>query len=384
MEKKPIGKWLLLIAYTVLLFGVLVYIKEIAAAIQIFFSVLRPFIYGIVIAFVLNLLLRFLEKRAFARLNRKDNPRWLKMRRPICLLLSLIIAGLIVTFIVVILVPQFVESITMLFRSLPDYANSVAKLVQDIPIVQELGPKLQALASGNWQQLTGNLGDFFSNIWDSVLAITVSVTSGIFSTLVGFILSIYMLANKERLIGGMKRFVRAVLPERFAGRTLKVASLTNQTFNQFFAGQLLECVIIGVLCYIGVLILRMPYGLLISATIAIANIIPIFGPILGTIPCALIILAIKPMKALIFLVFIIVLQQVEGNVIYPRVVGTHVGLSAIGIIFAVIVGGGLFGVAGVLVGIPLLAVCSKLLKEYTKKKLEPTPEPEIQNDVFIP
>jgi len=369
MEKKPMVKWLLLIAYTVLLIGILIYIKEVGAAIRTIFTVLRPFIFGVVIAFVLNLLMRFLEERVFARLNRKGNPRWLKMRRGVCLLLSLVIAGLLIAFVVSIIVPQFISSIAMLFGNLPGYADSFAKLVRDIPVVQDLGPKIQSLATSNWQELTGQFGDFFNNIWNSILTITVSVTSGIVSTFVGFILSIYMLANKERLIGGMKRFVRASLPEKAADRTLEIAVLTNQTFNKFFAGQLLECVIIGVLCYLGVLILRVPYGLLISVTIAVTSIVPIFGPILGTIPCALIILAIDPMKALIFVIFIVVMQQVEGNVIYPRVVGNHVGLSAIGIIFAVMVGGGLFGVTGVLLGIPLLAVCSKLLKGFVAKKL---------------
>lgn len=369
MENKPLRKWMILIAYTLLLVLVLVYLKEIGAGIAAFFQVLKPFIIGIIIAFVVNLLMKFLEERAFRKLNEKKSPIWQKLRRPICLILALFIAICIIGFAIYIILPQLAESIMMLINHLPGYLDSIIDMLAKIPGAENIGEQIYQLIDEQLLKWSTEIGVIAQNVLAGALTVTIGIASGVLSAVVGFILSVYMLFNKEKLLNQMKNLLRAALPEKISQKVLEIAALTNDTFNKFFAGQLLECLIIGILCYAGTMILRIPYAVLISVIVAITNIVPIFGPILGTIPCVLILLAIDPMKALIFLIFILVMQQIEGNVIYPRVVGNNVGLSAIWIIFAVVVGGGLFGIAGIILGIPLLAVCSKLLKRFINRKL---------------
>ena len=178
-----------------------------------------------------------------------------------------------------------------------------------------------------------------------------------------------MLASKEVLIFQCKKLLYAHLKEKTANYILKVGRLSNETFQKFIAGQCTEAVIIGTLCFIGMLILRLPYALLIGFIVGVTSLIPIFGAFLGTIPSAFLIFIINPIKALVFIIFIIVLQQFEGHLIYPKVVGNYIGLSAIWVMFAMLVGGSLLGFVGLLIGIPLFGVIYKLLKENTNNKL---------------
>ena len=184
------------------------------------------------------------------------------------------------------------------------------------------------------------------------------------------IISVYLLYHKEKLIRQLKSVIRAFLPDRLTDFIFDTARFTNETFAKFIGGQMAEAFILGVLCFVGMSVLGIPYALMISVIIAISNLIPIFGPWIGAILSAFILLMIDPMKALWFLIFIIVLQQLENNLIYPKVVGSSIGLSGLWVIFAVIVCGGLFGVLGIFLGIPLFAVVSKLGQDYIRRRLK--------------
>ena len=187
------------------------------------------------------------------------------------------------------------------------------------------------------------------------------------------VLAIYMLASKERLLRHLKKFIHAFSSTKWANRILKVGHLANVTFYHFIAGQFTEALIISVLCFIGMTLLSMPYALLISVIIGVTSLIPIFGAFIGTLPGAFIIFIIDPMQALWFIVFIIVLQQFEGNIIYPRVVGNSIGLSGLWVMLAMLIGGSTFGILGMLLGIPLFSVFYQLLSSTVKARLAKKP-----------
>ncbi|MBM6860610.1 AI-2E family transporter, partial [Clostridium saudiense] len=199
--------------------------------------------------------------------------------------------------------------------------------------------------------------------------ITVGFTSGLVNFILSLIFSIYMLLNKERLQLGMKKVLYAFSKKNFADKVMYLGKIANESFSSYIGGQFIEAIIIGVLCFIGMLVLRMPYALLISVLVAVTALIPIFGAFIGTIPSAFIILIIDPMKALWFIIFIIVLQQIEGNLIYPKVVGSSVGLPPIWVMLAMLIGGNTFGLLGMLLGIPTFSVIYKVSREYINKRL---------------
>ncbi len=221
-----------------------------------------------------------------------------------------------------------------------------------------------------WKEVIQFTGQVLASSLTSVVNITVGFTSGLFNFILSIIFSIYMLLNKEDLQLGMKKVLYSFIRKSFADRVIRLGKISNEVFSSYIGGQFIEAIIIGVLCFIGMIILRMPYALLISVLIAVTALIPIFGAFIGTIPSAFIILIIDPMKAIWFVIFIIVLQQVEGNLIYPKVVGGSIGLPPIWVMLAMIIGGNAFGFIGILLGIPIFSVVYKVFKEIVDKRLK--------------
>ncbi|WP_283699386.1 AI-2E family transporter, partial [Clostridium perfringens] len=213
------------------------------------------------------------------------------------------------------------------------------------------------------------LGTIPSAFLGYLLDFTLGITYGVINFFLSLILAIYMLASKEILISQLKLIIYAFVSKNKADRIIELGKMCNEMFSKFILGQCTEALVIGVLCFIGMIILKMPYALLISVVIGVTALIPVFGAFLGTIPSAFIILIMDPIKALWFIIFIIVLQQLEGNLIYPRVVGSSIGLSALWVMFAMIVGGSLFGIIGMLIGIPIFGVVFKILKRVANRKI---------------
>jgi predicted PurR-regulated permease PerM len=209
-----------------------------------------------------------------------------------------------------------------------------------------------------------------SNMLQGVFGYALGITNKIFNLLIGFIVSIYMLSSKESLISQTRRALQAVMPDKWMDVLMKVARLTNHTFSRFIKGILIDSSVMGVLCFIGLSVLGIPYALLVSVIQGTLNIIPAFGPVIGACISAFIIFMDTPSKALVFLIFILVLQQIDGNFIQPRIVGGAIGLPGLWVIFAVIVGSSLFGIVGLIIGVPTAAVCYSLIKELIEKRLE--------------
>lgn len=374
-SKKITRRLIFFITFTVLLIYAVFHMSGLISVFHRIVGIFSPFLTGIVLAFILNLLVKLFETKVFARLNQRGNPLWLKCRRGICILLSFVLVMAFLAFVLFLIIPEIGNSLKSLVNSAPFYIRSAQQWIIDTVTKLDLSKdqinSIQNYLNGiDWMSILGRFSDFTSNFVGSVLSITMNVTSGIINFVMSLIFAIYMLASKEKILHNIKRVLFAFLPARYAERCIQVGALSNRIFAGFVSGQCTEALIIGCLCYLGMSILKMPYALLISTVIAVTSVIPIFGAYIGAVFGALILLFIKPITCLWFLIFIIALQNFEGNVIYPRVVGNSVGLPGIWVMLAIFVCGDLFGFAGVLMGVPTFSVIYALIKMFTAKRLK--------------
>lgn len=331
-------------------------------------SIIKPFIIGLGIAFVINLLVKIYENKLIPTLDKKN--RLAKSKRGIALIMSLTTLAVLIWLLLAFVIPQLIDSMKILVESIPGYMKSLENLV--MPYISET--KFLSSIWENivvaWKDILQFASQFVGQSISGIVNTTFSITNGVYTIIISFVISIYMIISKEELIFGVKKITYVLFGKKNAEKIIKIGRLTNTTFSKFIGGQCMEAIIVGILCFIGMLILRMPYPLLISVIIGATNMIPIFGPFIGTIPSAFILLMVDPSKALWFIVFIIILQQIESGLIYPRVVGGSIGLSAIWVLFAITIGGELFGLIGMLLGVPTVAVIYVLVKDNVENKLK--------------
>ncbi len=367
-DKFPTKRILGIITFALLLYWALLHPSQVGAILSGAFALVSPFVLGFAIAFIVNVPLRLLEGQWDKHMKSS------KGKRPVCLVASLIIIVAIIFALFFIVVPALGESFANLASQLPQYVRQLESLYLSLTdllaqhniVLPTLDLDLEAIYSA--------VLNFFTNYGQALVDTTVGVTTSIVSVVVNFVLafvfSLYVLAQKETLMRQGRKVVSALLPQRWANKTLDVATLTNKTFANFVTGQLTEAVILGSLCFLGMTLLRIPYAAVVSVLIGFCALIPIFGAIIGAIVGAFLILLVAPMKALWFLIFLIILQQLEGNLIYPRVVGKSVGLPGIWVLAAVTVGGNAFGLVGMLLSVPVCSVLYTLFREFVNYRLE--------------
>lgn len=365
---------LIVAAFAVILLVALSHLGSLGASVSIALSICTPFVMGACIAYFVNMPMSFFERHLFAKFKRKRT-------------LSMLLAYLVVLGVIVLLVggivPQLATSLSTLFSHLPGYLKNLEGFIDSTVARLKLdGAVIDTLYSSFTQGVT-NLGDWLANnvpIWlrDMVSSLSSSVVSG-GTAIIG---SIYMLANKEKLQRQFRRVLYAFAPTKFADKAMGVAKLSNGIFSGFLGGKLLDSLVLGIICFIfmsianvaysftGAALFLMPYSLLISMLIGITNIIPYFGPFMGTIPSAFILLLISPPSALVFVIFIIVLQQVDANYITPKILGRSTGLPALWVFVGTIVGGKLGGILGMLLGVPAAAVLYALASHLIAGRLE--------------
>ena len=384
-DRLKVGSILLVLA--ALLAMTVLHFDRVLGALNTLGYTLSPVAGGLVIAYILNVFVHFFEDIAFKPFEKSKSRVWKKLRRPVSVTLAYLVVILLVVFIVCFIIPSLVDSMSVLTvtiqRNLPIYANQAMAWANDIAQRYDLTFIQEFLREFNWSSLLNVLGDatkFTTEILSEVFNMTANVASGLFAMIMGFIFSVYMLSGKEKLIRGVKDSLRAFLPKRAASVAARVARLSNRVFFSFIRGQLTECVILGVLCYIGMSILRLDYALLISSVVALGALIPILGAYIGAGVGAFILLLVHPIDALIFVVFLVILQQVEGNLIYPRVVGSSIGLPPIWTIFAVTFWGGVMGIVGIWIGTPLTAVFYRLFREQVYARLPRSRQPEPEEE----
>lgn len=374
-EKSRIKVGIAIAAFSILFYLILKNFNAVTSAFSWVAGLMGSFLIGVCIAFVLNVLMNLFELKLFPRIKVFDRPKLKKFKRPTALVLTLLVFFGIVTILISFIIPQFVESAKMLGANMNGYIASAETFLNGMLERFGISTNLNETIAELFTSISSYIIKFVETAAPKLIEATISFGTGVLNAFIGFIFAIYMLASKESLLHNAKRLIYAFLPLKAADYTKSVYRLVKTRFTGFVAGQLTEAVIVGVLCFIGMSIGRMEYALLISVIIAVTNMIPVIGPIIGAIPGALIMLLVDPVKALWFVLFIVVLQQVESNLIYPKVVGDSIGLPGIWVLFAIIVGGNLFGFLGVLLGVPVFAVIYTLLGKHTlailkKKKLK--------------
>jgi predicted PurR-regulated permease PerM len=288
-------------------------------------------------------------------------------------LLSVIMAYvtvlLIVALLIWIIIPQLFTSITLLIQNIPYYIDSaeefINKMVEDFELQHLYSGKL----TGSWASMLEFYSQKVQAMMPDMLNRVMDLTSILFNLLIGIAFSVYLLYSKEKLIVQGKRFLWAYGPRKYNKRLLELAARGNLIFTRFIAGNLLDAILIGILCFLGMTVFNFPYAMLVSVIIGVTNLIPIIGPFIGAVPGALIILTVDPEKALYFLLFILVLQQIDGNIIKPRLFGNQIGLPSLWVLLAIVVGGGLFGIFGMLIGVPVFALLYTMLREGIEKQL---------------
>lgn len=319
-------------------------------------AILSPFVWGAVIAYLLDFIVRALDHG------------FLRGRRAVRVLLAYVIAAFFIGALLMLLVPQLVSSVKMLITNIPAYFSSMEQYLSVLQNHLSDSAQLEKLL-GSYEEVLKAITDAVSGLFPHVINYGMALGSGLVSTLTALMFSIYMLLDKEKLLKQTKKLVFTFLPETHARRTLRVLARTNQTFGGFIGGKIIDSLIIGVLCFIICAILRIPYALLVSVVVGCTNVIPVFGPFLGAIPCAFILLIVNPFSSVEFLIMILILQQFDGNVLGPKILGESTGLSALWVLFSIIVGGSLLGFVGMLIGVPAFAVIYSLIAEYTDIRL---------------
>lgn len=330
-------------------------------------ALFTPFLIGGAIAFLINVVLRPLE----CCWNKVCKKAPAKLARPVCLTLSAVLVFGILFAVVFMMIPSLRESGDEFIQNIPMYVDEIGRWWADtVHFAAKYNIILPEYAIDSdllIEKITTFINDEGSGIITVTWGAATSILSGLVDVLLAFVFALYLLAKKELVADHLKKLITTVLPQKKAQRLLSIASLTHQTFTNFVSGQLTEAVIIGVLCFFGMLILRIPYACAVSAFVAVTALVPIFGAWLGGGLGAFLILLAEPIKAVWFIVYLLILQQVEGNLIYPKVVGKSVGLPGLLVLMAVTIGGGAFGILGMLFSVPVCAVLYSLYLEFMKK-----------------
>lgn len=330
-----------------------------------------PLILGCIIAYMVNILMSFYEKQFFKKIKSKFV---IKIKRPICMIAAFLTLALLISFILFMIVPELVACIEVLIAKLP---KAIEDLIDNGKLIELLPKDISSFIEQiDWSNIVSKVSEFLFSGIGNVTGTVTTVISSVFSTVVtlviGFIFSVYLLLGKDKLKRQTSKLMNHYLNAKWREHVLYVVSVLNENFRQFIVGQCIEAVILGCLCALGMLIFRFPYAIMIGVLIGFTALIPVAGAYIGAITGAFMILTVSPQKSLLFIIYIVVLQQIEGNLIYPRVVGKSIGLPAIWVLAAVTIGGGLGGVVGMLLGVPLAAsvyqfLCDDMKKERHKK-----------------
>lgn len=365
--KKDIIK---LILFTIIIIFAFINIKAIGSFLAYLINIFMPFIIGIFIAFILNVLLNFVENKLFKKLNNKNYKTWSKLKRPVSVIITFIIIITIIVFILGLLIPQLQNTVILFTKNFDTYKE------QTIEILNNFGINSESINnySTSINNLKNEITSYINNNRNEIMQITIGVASSflgsITSIIIGIVFAIYILLKKEDLSRQFKKILKAYLPEKYERRIEEIANLSNITFGNFISGQCLEALIIGLLCFIGMLLLQIPYASTISVLVGFTALIPVFGAFIGTFIGAFLIFMVEPFKALIFIIFIIILQQLEGNIIYPKVVGKSVGLPSIWVMVAVTIGASIYGVLGMILSVPLCSILYSIIKTDVNLKIE--------------
>lgn len=358
---------------------ILINLKRVSGIFSYLGDILRPFIIAAIFAYIVNDPMMFFERLFKFADKKKPRP---KLKRVLAIIAAWVACLAVLVLFFVIIIPDIKVSIVTLVNNLPGYFDSLKNLITslaekyqfDISYLDSF-MNFQITAEGV-MDIAKKYSDALIPQLENIANISVQIGSLIADMVIAIIISVYFLFSKETLIAQLKKVLYAIFSRRFVDASVRVARETHRTFSGFINGKLLDSLIIGILCFIGMSILKFEYALLISFIVGVTNIIPFFGPIFGAVPSVLLLLMIDPWHALWFAVFVFALQQLDGNVIGPKILGDSTGLPALWVMFAILVGGAIWGVAGMFIGVPLFAVIYRFSKEIFENMLKKKNMPE--------
>ena len=357
--KEEVTNWVKVVLIGVITYWCLNNINTIGMIFGKIINILLPFIIGGMIAFILNIPMRFLERKLSKKIKRK------KLVRTISLIISIIIIFIILALIINLILPELINIVKLLIDQLPNYTENIKNALGNISI-----DNIITNFNINQEELNKEIVNILSGVLSSSMSFVENIFSAISTTIIAIIFAIYVLLSKEKLQKQATKILFAYISKEKVRKILGIARLTRNTFTNFLTIQCLEAVILGTLCIIGMLILQIPYAVQIGVLIGVTALIPIVGAFIGAAIGAVLIASVDIMKVITFIIFIIILQQVEGNLIYPRVVGNSIGLPGIWVLVAVSIGASLFGIIGMLVAVPIFSVLYTVLKVDVYKKLK--------------
>lgn len=393
LNSQNMKKIMLIVAFGIVLYIILQNFDALTIRFNEFMSILAPFILGGCIAFVVNIPMKFFENKIFTNrkkrvyrrnsnnsevkevnLKSEEKTGFNKGKRFISIFLSLFVIIFVLVWLITLVVPELVNVTKNFIQYLSELPNEVKPFIdQAISNYPELGSQLSELQI-DFSNILNTAITFLKNAGASMIDFvgkTISSTvSSVKNLVIGIIFTFYVLMSKEKIGRNFKRMVLAYFNTKHAKKILEVTDLSKSAFTNFITGQLKEAIILGILCYIGMLILQIPYQLTISLLTTVTALVPIFGALIGAAVGVILLLAVSPIKALVFLIFIIVLQQIETNLIYPKVVGESVGVPGIFVLIAITIGGSLGGILGMLIGLPIVSVIYSLLRASTARRLK--------------
>lgn len=324
-------------------------------------SIISPFIYAFAIAFILNRPMMWFERTLF-----KDK----KKKRIFSVALTFTIAISLISVLMVLVLPQIGLSIAYLVEAMPGFIQSVSQTAMEVMEQIHLNSRLSRQVQEMWNNIGTGIMNFTVSVLPGVVNVSIGIGNAVIKSIMSTIIAIYMLASKDRLKFQIKKFFYAYFSRNFAEETFELGRMSNTIFSDFIIGKMIDSTIIGIIAFIGMLFIYPDYAVLIAIIIGVTNMIPFFGPFIGAIPSIFILLILSPFASFVFLIFIIVLQQVDGNIIGPKVLGSSLGLSPLWILVGIIVGNGAMGFLGMIIGVPTFAVIYNLVSRNTKKKLE--------------
>lgn len=337
---------------------------------EMLFKVLTPFIIGFVFAYIFNPIMAYIECTMLPFITRSKLTR--RTYRSISIFLTLILGIAVISVLFSFIIPELFKSVNGLISQIAAYIPNLERILENalnkLHIENSFDPLISNIST-SIEQFFSQTFDLISKSLSGIINATINITSAIINVFVGIIIAIYLWSSKEMFFAQTKKLSYAFLPNSFVDKAITILHETNKVFGRFISGKIIDSAIIGVLCYLGMLILDIPFALLVSVIVGVTNIIPYFGPFIGAIPSIILLLMVDPVKALWFAFFILVLQQIDGNIIGPKILGESTGLSAFWVVFSVTVFGGLFGFVGMLIGVPLFAVIYTAVKRSVNRRL---------------
>ena len=368
------------IAAAILFYMALRFLPDLRKTISSVFKILSPFVWGFVITYLIAPLMRLLERSVFGPLCRKlfaknKKSDGSKLARGLAVLVSELTMVAVLTALVYLILPQLYSSIETIVKNGPDYLRDLSVwvngMLQNYPeITKYVSEALNTLNTDIMSWVSTKLLPGVGNLVTSLIEGGYVVVQGVYNLLIGIIVSIYLLSDLEHFTAALRKLNYSWFSLETAEKVREAVEFTDRTFMGFISGKLLDSAIIGLICYIVCAILNMPYALLVSVIVGVTNIIPFFGPFIGAVPSALIILMVDPLKCLIFIVFVIILQQIDGNFIGPKILGSSIGITSFWVLFAIVVGAGLFGFPGMVLGVPVFVVLYTFLTNRVDERLK--------------